>query len=62
MSELLTFRYATPLQTEKQSSCAKLLPSLEIGSKSTLPLLFGIILAPMRPSTEKEEKLWSKKD
>src|SRR5262249_31831986 len=29
-SELLTFRYATLLQTEKQSLCTKLLPSLEI--------------------------------
>src|SRR5262245_47311206 len=44
-SELLTFNHATPLQSEKQSSRAKLLPSLEIGSKNTSLAMFGIILA-----------------
>jgi hypothetical protein len=49
-SEFLTFRYAIPLQSEKESSHAKLLPSLEIGSKNTFLLPFGIILAQTRAS------------
>src|SRR5262245_25585751 len=47
-SELLTFNHETPLQTENQSSRAKLLPSLEIGSQNTSLAMFGIILAHAR--------------
>src|SRR5215510_9043436 len=47
-SELLTFNHATPLQPEKQSACAKLLPSLDIGNQNTSLALFGIILAQAR--------------
>ena len=61
-SEFFTFRYATPLRSEERSSCAKLLPLREIGIKNTLLLPFGIILAPARASTKKEEKLCLEKD